>query len=181
VAAGYVGVPHALGGDNRIEAYLAPAFGAGSSEADGVEAGTPETPGEAADEHGATLELGLMGVSVLAALGGIGLAAFFFLTRREAAARAAARFAGLHRILLNKYYVDELYDTAVVTPLVAVSRHALWRGVDAGFIDGSVNGVGTIVRQGAAALRQVQTGSVRAYAAGLLLGAVMILGYYLWR
>jgi NADH-quinone oxidoreductase subunit L len=122
-----------------------------------------------------------MGVSVAAAFGGIGLAAFFFLSRREAADRAAARFAGVHRVLLNKYYVDELYDATVVRPVVALSVRGLWRGVDAGFIDGSVNGVGAIVRNAAAMMRLAQTGSVRTYAAALFVGAVLVLGFYLWR
>ena len=55
----------------------------------------------------------------------------------------------------------------------------LWKGVDAGLIDGAVNGVGTIVRGTSAALRRLQTGSVRAYAASLFLGVVLILGWYL--
>ena len=58
----------------------------------------------------------------------------------------------------------------------------LWKGVDAGVIDGAVNGAGVTVRgRAAAVLRLLQTGSVRAYAASLFLGVVLILGYYLWR
>ena len=58
----------------------------------------------------------------------------------------------------------------------------LWRGVDAGLIDGTVNGVGARrARQRARVLRRLQTGSVRTYAASLFVGVVAILGYYLWR
>ena len=181
IAAGYVGVPHALGGHNRIEPFLEPAFRAGVADAGAAEAvGAAQAP--VSDEAGsAALERRLMGVSIAAAMGGIGLAAFFFLSRREAADRAAARFAGVHRVLLNKYYVDELYDATIVRPVVALSTRGLWRGVDAGFIDGSVNGVGAIVRNAAAMMRLAQTGSVRTYAAALLVGAVLVLGFYLWR
>ena len=88
---------------------------------------------------------------------------------------------GLHRLLLNKYYVDEVYDAGVVQPIRIVSQEGLWRGIDVNVIDGAVNGVGTSVRGAAGLLRRLQTGSVRAYAASLLLGVVLILGYYMWR
>ena len=62
-----------------------------------------------------------------------------------------------------------------------MSTGALWKGVDAGVIDGSVNGVGAGVQSLSASLRRLQTGSIRTYAASLFLGAVLILGWYLWR
>ena len=54
----------------------------------------------------------------------------------------AARFAGLHRVLENKYYVDEIYDAAIVQPIRIVSEEGLWKIVDVRVIDGAVNGVG---------------------------------------
>ena len=84
-------------------------------------------------------------------------------------------------MLLNKYYVDELYDAVIVQPIKRTSQMFLWRGVDAGLIDGTVNAVGLVVRGWSAVLRRLQTGSVRAYAMSLFLGVVAILGYYLWR
>ncbi len=92
-----------------------------------------------------------------------------------------ARFAGLYRLLLNKYYVDEVYDAAVVKPIVEGSEHGLWRTVDAGLIDGSVNGIGRLVRGAGGILRLAQTGSIRAYAASLFIGVVLVLAYYVWR
>ena len=82
----------------------------------------------------------------------------------------AARFRRLHRLLLNKYYVDEIYDAVIVQPIKRLSIRLLWRGVDAGLIDGTVNGVGLVVRGWSAVLRRLQTGSVRAYAMSLFLG-----------
>jgi NADH-quinone oxidoreductase subunit L len=104
-----------------------------------------------------------------------------FRRRREAADALAARFAGIHRLLLGKYFVDELYNAVIVQPIKNVSTVFLWRGFDAGVIDGAVNGAGQVVRGGGTALRRLQTGSVRVYAASLFLGVVLILGYYLWR
>jgi NADH:ubiquinone oxidoreductase subunit 5 (subunit L)/multisubunit Na+/H+ antiporter MnhA subunit len=62
-----------------------------------------------------------------------------------------------------------------------VSEEGLWKIVDVRVIDGAVNGVGHLVSGGSDRLRRVQTGSVRAYAASILLGVVAVLGYYLWR
>ena len=62
-----------------------------------------------------------------------------------------------------------------------VSTAGLWKGVDAGVIDLSVNGVGLGVGAGGSGLRRLQTGSIRTYAASLFLGAVLVLGYYLYR
>jgi len=159
VAAGWIGI----GG--RFEHFLAPSFGTGVSEV-AVEGGP---------------EMTLMIVSVVVALAGIGMAAYFFLANRPASDRMAEQFSGVHRVLSNKYYVDEIYDAAVVQPIHIISEDGLWKGVDAGVIDRAVNGVGRAVGGSGEVLRRVQTGSVRTYAASLFFGVVLILGYYLWR
>jgi len=186
IAAGYLGVPHALGGSNRLGAWLAPSFavsagvGAASLEVDG--GGPHPDEGEPDGETGdAGLELALTAASGAIAFGGIGLAALFFLRRRDLADRAAARWTRLHQLLLNKFYVDEFYDAAIVRPIRVFSERWLWRGFDEGLVDGGVNGVGTIVSGAAASLRRLQTGSVRAYATSIILGAILVLGYYFWR
>jgi NADH-quinone oxidoreductase subunit L len=185
--AGYVGVPHALGGANHIEAFLEPAFHpAPVSERSPGHVSAAEH-GAAPGAHGAadaahadaSTELTLMGVSSALALAGIGIAAFFFLANRKAADAIAASLAPVHRLLLNKYWVDELYDAVIVQPIRRVSESTLWRFVDVLLIDGAVNGTGTLVRGSAAVLRMTQTGSVRAYAASLFLGVVLVLAYYL--
>jgi len=165
VFAGYVGLPAALGGSDWFARFLEPSF-AGVAVAEAAES---------------TLEGTLMVVSTLVALTGIGLAVFFFLKRRSAADAVAARFAGLYRVLAHKYYVDEIYDATVVQPIRIVSEEGLWKIVDVRAIDGAVNLVGGIVTGSSEGLRRLQTGSVRAYAASLFLGVVMVLGYYLWR
>jgi NADH-quinone oxidoreductase subunit L len=121
-----------------------------------------------------------MVVSSAIALLGIGLAAFIWLKRREIAAEMARRFEPIYRLLLNKYYVDEVYDAAIVRPIEVGSREGLWRGIDVRVVDGAVNGMAAIVAGGAWVLRRLQTGSVRAYAGSVILGVVLILGYYLW-
>jgi len=113
------------------------------------------------------------------AFAGIGVAWYFFLRNRAAAAALGARFAGVRRLLEHKYYVDEIYDAVVVQPIRIVAEQGLWKGLDVRVIDGLVNGAGAFVTRSAALLRRAQTGSVRAYAASLFLGVVLIVGYYL--
>jgi len=206
VFAGLVGIPHALGGSNRIEAFLDPAFEAhevapanpefqvvpGRLRNDAIvrpegtaagQAATTEAAGghEAVHEEAAGTELLLMALSSGIALAGIGLAWYFWNVNRAASARIARSVAGVYTLLLNKYYIDELYDAVIVRPIQKGSTVVLWRGADAGLIDGAVNGVGKAVRGTSDSVRRLQTGSVRAYAASLFLGVVVILGWYLTR
>ena len=79
--------------------------------------------------------------------------------------------------LFTKYFIDEIYDAVLVNPTVTGSREILWKGVDAGVIDGTVNGVGRSVRGWGALLKFVQGGLVRGYATWILIGAVLLLYY----
>jgi NADH-quinone oxidoreductase subunit L len=163
VTAGWLG----LGG--RFEHFLEPSFSLAGSvrlQPDVAEGGNETT---------------LMIVSVVVALAGIGIASYFWLKNRGAADRLARSMSGLYRLLSNKYYVDEIYDAAIVQPVEIVSEDGLWKGVDVGLIDRVVNGVGGLVGGAGEVLRLFQTGSVRMYATSLFLGAVVILGYFLWR
>jgi NADH-quinone oxidoreductase subunit L len=182
VAAGWIGIPHAIGGHNALGAWLEPAFAAPrvAGEAAVAEAGAEAAEGAAEADHSA-LELTLMGVSLTIAVAGIAMAWFVWVKRRRVADNMVREFPGLHRLLLNKYYVDELYDATIVQPIKAASTEGLWRWFDVRVIDGAVNGAGSIVDGSAAMLRRLQSGSVRAYAGSLLVGVVVILGYYLWR
>jgi NADH-quinone oxidoreductase subunit L len=174
VAAGWIGIPHAIGGHNELGAWLAPSFIAVGAAA--------EVAGEAAAEADRNaLELTLMAVSLTIAVAGIALAYVVWIKRRRIADNVVHEFPALHRLLLNKYYVDELYDATIVQPIKAASTEGLWRWFDVRVIDGAVNGTAAIVDGSAAVLRRLQSGSVRAYAGSLFVGVVVILGYYLWR
>jgi NADH:ubiquinone oxidoreductase subunit 5 (subunit L)/multisubunit Na+/H+ antiporter MnhA subunit len=160
--------------------------GAAPGAAGAVHASLSEQP---AQEHAAeaeahdetSLEWMLMGVSTLIAILGIGLATYIWLQNPRIAAAMEGRFPGVYRLLLNKYYVDELYDVTVVQPVKIASEDGLWRGMDARLVDGAVNGTGQIVGGLSAVLRLLQSGSVKTYAASTFLGVVVILAYYLWR
>jgi NADH-quinone oxidoreductase subunit L len=203
VLAGFVGMPNALGGSNRIESFLEPSFEAHEAApanpefqvvpgrlrddaASGAAASqtAPETAAaghEPGGHESAGSELLLMAVSLGTAVAGILVAMYFWLRNRAAAARIARSVTGVYTLLLNKYYVDEIYDAAIVRPIQKGSTVVLWRGADAALIDGAVNGVGKAVRGSSDTMRRLQTGSIRVYAASLFLGVVVILGWYLTR
>ena len=190
VAAGYIGIPHALGGNNALATWLEPAFEtqAAATAPVAADVATPAEPAVGGGGHSAeaahdevALERTLMGVSIAIAILGIVVATAIWLRRRQFADSMARTFGPVYRLLLNKYYVDELYDATIVQPIKIVSQEGLWRGMDVRLVDGAVNGAGQVVGALSAVLRLFQTGSVKAYAAGTFLGAVAILAFYLWR
>jgi NADH-quinone oxidoreductase subunit L len=188
IVAGYVNIPHALGGHTALTQWLTPAFEAtncGQPVTTGELAGIAIEncePGEAAEagEHPA-LELGLMAVSSIVAFLGIGLATFLWLRNRQIPDRLAKQYPGVYNTLLNKYYVDEIYDATIVQPIKVASTEGLWRGVDVKIVDGAVNGAGYFVSGMSIVLRLLQNGSVKTYAVSTFAGVVAILAYYLWR
>ena len=187
IVAGYVNIPHAIGGHANLHEWLTPVFNAtncGAEVTTGELAGMalePCTPVEERTEDHTALEIGLMGVSSLLAFAGIGLATFLWLKNRQIPERLAAQYPGVHKLLLNKYYVDEVYDATIVQPIKVVSTEGLWRGFDVKVVDGAVNGAGYLVSGVSIVLRLLQNGSVKTYAASMFVGAVAVLAYYLWR
>ena len=116
-------------------------------------------------EHPFGLEAFLVGASVSVALLGILLAWRLYGGRRNLAGEEAiiARFPRLHRMLANKYYVDELYDTLVVRPLAGLAR-TLWKAVDKVLIDGGIHLGAFLVELTGDLGRFTTTGNVRNYA-----------------
>jgi NADH-quinone oxidoreductase subunit L len=108
---------------------------------------------------------------------GISIAYWLYVVRPGSAEALAERMRGLYKLLLRKYYVDEIYDAALVNPTVTRSRETLWNGIDVGVVDGAVNGVGRAIHASAGVLKNVQNGLVRSYAAWILLGAAAVLFY----
>jgi NADH-quinone oxidoreductase subunit L len=86
----------------------------------------------------------------------------------------------LHKLLANKYYIDEVYNSLIVQPIKNGSHFLLWRIVDNGIIDGIVNGVASIIRLIGGTLRRFQTGLVQSYIVSMVLGIVLFLAYYLF-
>jgi NADH-quinone oxidoreductase subunit L len=145
-----------------------------------------------------------MGFSLLVAIGGILLARKFYVTSPEIADNLALEWSGPHKVLSNKYYVDELYDATVIGGTFAAGR-GLW-AVDRNVVDGAVNGsgwltivgawfsgltdrtivdgmvnlVGRICEEGSFWFRRVQTGLVQNYALLMLVGIFAFVSIYLF-
>jgi NADH-quinone oxidoreductase subunit L len=177
-AAGLLGVPHALGGRDRIVGWLAESVtGAGLAAGAGATAAHAVDPahaalGAAATPHAAaeTPERLLMGLSVLVALAGAALARHLYVARPELPTRLAGRFALLSRLFRGRWFFDEIYDRVVVRPIRALSDRVLWRGVDVGVIDAAVNGLGGGAVVGSYLLRLLHSGHVQTYGVVMLIG-----------
>jgi NADH-quinone oxidoreductase subunit L len=131
-------------------------------------------------EHSAGVAFSLLVLSALVAIAGVALAWMVYGRTPVRAASIGVARNPVHKLLIEKYYVDEIYDALFVRPIYHLS---LWlaRVFDPGLIDGIVNGVATLVVGWARGLRRVQTGFVMNYALGILLGAVAVVAYLLAR
>lgn len=86
----------------------------------------------------------------------------------------------LQKLVANKFYVDEVYNTFIVQPIKNASHFLLWKLFDSGIIDGIVNGVAALIRVFGGLLRRLQTGIVQAYIVSMVIGIVLFLAYYLF-
>ena len=131
-------------------------------------------------EHSAGVAFTLLVLSALVAIAGVALAWFVYGRMPVRAASIGVARNPLHKLLLEKYYVDEIYDVLFVKPIYHLS---LWlaRVFDPRVIDAVVNGVATLVAGWARGLRRVQTGFVMNYALAVVLGAVAVVAYLLAR
>jgi NADH-quinone oxidoreductase subunit L len=117
----------------------------------------------------------LMGVSIAAGLLGIAISYYMYVVNTELPAKVTSALGGLYTLVYNKYFVDEVYDEAVVHPLVQGSTAVLWHTVDQGMIDGIVNGVGYQSKGIGGILKRIQSGNIRSYATWVVLGSVALL------
>jgi NADH-quinone oxidoreductase subunit L len=124
-------------------------------------------------------ELALIGVAVAIAVAGILYAVMKLKPAVLVPKEQSPEATGIERILEHKYFVDEAYDRAIVKPVVGVSRRVLWRGMDAGLIDGLlVNGSGYLMRGLGWVGARLQSGQVGTYAWVLVIGVLAVLGAF---
>ena len=180
VAGGWVGIPAVLGGSNFFEHWLAPVFHPVAAAGAHGAAAAGAHGAQGAVHHPVVLEIGLMALSVAIALCGIGLAYFLYRVRTGKPDEIAARWPNLYDVVYHKYYIDEFYEWAVIRRIVNFST-GLWQMFDALFIDGIVNGAAALVRAAGERVRRLQGGVVGGYAFSLLAGAVLLVGYILYR
>jgi len=188
---GYVGLPAWLGG-SRFERWLEPIF----EPVPRVQAEIPH--------FSESMEIAMAAVSVAVAFIGFFIAYNTYYRKSDLAARVSKQFKGLYTTLLNKYYIDELYDALFVN-CAKDSGRSLWR-FDAKVVDGLVNGsakgtvesalgsgwwdrwivdglvrfVGGFIKTSSWPVRLIETGYTQNYALVMILGVLVFVGYVLW-
>ena len=157
--AGYLQVPHV---DDFLTEFLEPTFAAATVHLD------PSN----------SLTLAVLIIDGLCSIAGIGLAWFLYVHRPGTAAKLIERFGWLHRFLYNRWYFDELYDYGIVRPLRATGRffNDVFERV---VVDGMVNTVTQVVKQGNSLLRVAQGGLLRSYTLLLMAGVFALALYFL--
>ena len=167
---GWLNLPELLhlGRTGILESWLEPVVGSSEKTLAGP-------AGEIA--HAANTEIALLGIAVVIAVAGIAFAYFRLKPERLVPKSQSPEAEGFDRVLENKYYVDEAYDAVVVNPTYQISRNILWRGIDAGLIDGLfVNGSAALARAFGWVGSRFQTGAVGTYAWVLVAGVLAVLG-----
>ncbi len=168
VIGGWIGIPHIFGATNYFEHWLEPVMAAGKHFAPVHTA--------AAESGGASTEWMLMILTVVFVLAAIFIAYLFYNKRTELATAWRQRLTGVHNLLLNKYYVDEIYGAIIVRPVINLSLF-LWKVVDVVFIDGFINGFATMYDGSSEFMSKMQTGRVRSYATLFVIGVVILIAY----
>lgn len=168
---GFIGFP-IVEGWNRFNEFLSPAFA------------TPATAmalkAAEAGHHSAGFEIAMMAVSIVIAGLGILFAHKMYIKDPSLPDRMAESYKGPYQLIANKYWVDEIYHFLFIGPAIRFSVF-LWNIFDDILVDGTVNGVAAIVRGGSEVFKRLQTGYVQNYALSILVGIVLIIGYYLFR
>ncbi len=159
VIGGWVGVPAALGGHAEFFHFLAPVTQNGTEAAEGSK----------------SLDLLLTIASVAAAVIGWFVAHLMYFMKPELPKQLAANLRGLYTLLLNKYWVDELYSAVIVTPLLLVSRYVLKGLLDTGVITGGSLAMAYTTQGVGSLLQRWQSGNIRSYAGWLAIGAAALL------
>ncbi|MBI3006293.1 MAG: NADH-quinone oxidoreductase subunit L [Ignavibacteriales bacterium] len=162
---GFIGVPKSFFGNNMIEHWLAPVFEPASTKLLLIEEGVHAT------------EYVLMALSLGIAAAGIYGAWKVYTKRPDIAESLRNKYTKVYSLLLNKYFVDEVYDKTVVGPTVKLSEKLLWKGFDVAVIDGALNGMASLVSVTALWFRKIQTGIAQTYAVVFVGGIVFVLAW----
>ncbi len=162
---GFLGIPEIFGADHVLGEYLAPLYTLARRV-------NPAAFEAAAVSH--SLEFTLMAVSVGVAVLAIIIAYVMYVRKEEVPAEEGERLAPVHNLLYHKYYIDELYNTLIVRPVMWLSN-AVYRFVDVVIVDGIVNGVGKFVLGSGRTLRYAQSGAIGFYLLVMVCSIALIL------
>ena len=124
----------------------------------------------------------LMIGSITMAILGVFFAWYVYLkSKMRPAEHAAESLPGVYRLLLNKYYVDEVYNAIIIKPLLWLSENFLWKIFDVRVVDGTVNGSAQVTQWASTKLRKIQTGDFQVYVMLFLIGVISVLAYFVLR
>ncbi len=184
VTGGWIGVPGSLGGSNRFEKFLGPVFHStapalSAEHQSGGEMAPAEKETEG-PETGHASELAFTGISVFAALTGFGLAWLLYYRNPQLPQQIASSLGGLYQAVAHKYYIDELYATLFVKPLIAGSALILWHGIDRDVIDATLDNSAHGANEVSDSIRHMQSGNLRSYAGWVAAGAAVVIAYMVW-
>lgn len=167
VIGGWIGVPEVLGGEHHLETFLAPVFERSKSIVESHAALNHET------------EYLLMGISVVGVLLAIFMAWLRFVRNAMVPVADTVELSFMHRLSLNKYYVDEFYTAVITKPLDKLSD-VFYRIVDVKGIDALVNGTARSMMTGSKNLRLLQSGTIGFYIFAMVIGIIGILVWGFW-
>jgi NADH-quinone oxidoreductase subunit L len=162
---GFIGIPEIFSGEhgNLFHSWLAPVFK--TAELKLMDFGS----------HSHFEELLLMIISVVAALSAILYARFIYLKKPEVADKTVSKFKSAYNVLLNKYFLDEVYEASIVNPIVKGSENILWKIADNKIIDGFINGLAKLIDKISGSIKKIQTGIAQSYAFVMVLGILIAL------
>ena len=166
-------------GSVRFERFLTPVLQAGS----GASVSTVSTNALAsANERKEEVpsETLLTAVALGAAALGLYLAFLMYYQRPQLPDQIAASLGGFYDAVVHKYYVDELYATLFVKPLLDGSTRILWQGIDRDVIDAAVDNGADGARGISDSVRHMQSGNLRSYAGWIAAGAAGVIAYMVW-
>ncbi len=167
---GWFGIPNKLGGSNRFAKFLEPSFELRKYIIRDTSNG----------EHSLSLEYILMFISIIVVLIGWSIVHQMYLKKTDIPLKIANVFSRSYKLLLNKYYVDEIYQAVIINPFIKISN-IFWKAVDIKIVDGLVNGTANVFLSAGERLRKLQTGYIQEYALSLILGTVIIIGYFIFK
>ncbi len=163
IAAGWVGIPPVfMEHGDKIGEFLAPALG------------HPEGHGSHAEEFF------VIGASIFVALAGWFIGYIMYIKKTDLPQKLGSALSPIHKLLYNKYWIDELYSKTIVQPVLKASDKIILAFIDTTIIEGIVNGLPNLIGAFSRSLRKIQTGLLSNYGLVMAIGALFIIGYMMF-
>ena len=165
IVSGYIGLPKIFSGEhgNLFENWLEPIYAPAMLKISSI------------SSHTHFEEILLMIVTTILVIGSVYCAVWIYLKKPQIAEKTSAKFKLFYNLLLNKYFIDEFYEAAIIQPIQKGSERILWKFFDISIIDNIVNGIAKIIGKLSGVIRKIQTGVVQSYALIMIAGIAIVL------